>query len=363
VAETARRPPVGGRSGSEWGDGGRSAGAPGRAAGPRARSSGTSTPADPCPTYANRVVSANAYLGRGPCGGAAQRRGHRRDGTRHRHRAHPRAHDHAFGWRPDAWDLLAAGTVAGHTIECGAQCSGATAWWTGNGSPTSRMFGYPIVEAAPDGTFEITKHPGTGGRISVAGVKGSSCYEMGNPAEYITPDGIADFTTIRLEQAGKDRVRVSVSGGGPPPTGFKVSIGLFLRLQGGGHPGPTRGRTPTGRLRPRTAFSGSGSPISVSSSSRADPSSWAPTPPTARWPRRERPPRSIAGSAAADRRPVAGQGRRRAVHARDCTADPQRTAQRHRVRRRTTEAGGDRGVLAALPTGARWSPCVEVVDV
>src|SRR2546430_3223831 len=93
--------------------------------------------------------------------------------------------------------------------------------------PDLANVGYPIVEAAPDGTFEITKHPGTGGRISVAGVKEQLVYEMGNPAEYITPDGIADFTTIRLAQRGKDRVRVSGVRGRPATDMLKVSIGYF----------------------------------------------------------------------------------------------------------------------------------------
>ena len=134
---------------------------------------------------------------------------------------------HTFGWRPDAWDLLAAGTVAGHTIECGAQCSGGNCLVDWERIPDLANVGYPIVEAAPDGTFEITKHPGTGGRISVAGVKEQLVYEMGNPAEYITPDGIADFTTIRLEQRGKDRVRVSGVRGRPATDKLKVSIGYF----------------------------------------------------------------------------------------------------------------------------------------
>ncbi|HYS00599.1 MAG TPA: acyclic terpene utilization AtuA family protein, partial [Gemmatimonadales bacterium] len=134
---------------------------------------------------------------------------------------------HAFGWQPDAWDLLAAGTVAGHTIECGAQCSGGNCLVDWERIPDLANVGYPIVDAAPDGTFEITKHPGTGGRISVAGVKEQLVYEMGNPAEYITPDCIADFTTIRLEQNGKDRVRVSGVRGRPATDKLKVSIGYF----------------------------------------------------------------------------------------------------------------------------------------
>src|SRR5207253_2494791 len=94
-------------------------------------------------------------------------------------------------------------------------------------SANAYLGAWPIAEAAPDGTFEITKHPGTGGRISVAGVTEQLVYEMGNPAEYITPDCIADFTTIRLEQHGKDRVRVSGVRGRPATDKLKVSIGYF----------------------------------------------------------------------------------------------------------------------------------------
>jgi len=176
----------------------------------------------------DRVVSANAYLGAWPVVDAL-RRGADVIVT-------GRVTDtgltlapmiHAFGWRPDAWDLLAAGTVAGHTIECGAQCSGGNCLVDWERIPDLANVGYPIVEAAPDGTFEITKHPGTGGRISVAGVTEQLVYEMGNPGEYITPDCIADFTTIRLEQHGKDRVRVSGVRGRPATDKLKVSIGYF----------------------------------------------------------------------------------------------------------------------------------------
>src|SRR5207248_999321 len=134
---------------------------------------------------------------------------------------------HAFDWRPDAWDLLAAGTVAGHTIECGAQCSGGNCLVDWERIPDLANVGYPIVEARPDGTFEIAKHPGTGGRISVAGVTEQLVYEMGDPAAYITPDCIADFTTIRLEQSGKDRVRVSGVRGKPATDKLKVSVAYF----------------------------------------------------------------------------------------------------------------------------------------
>jgi hypothetical protein len=134
---------------------------------------------------------------------------------------------HAFDWRPDAWDLLAAGTVAGHTIECGAQASGGNCLVAWDTIPDLANVGYPIVEAHPDGTFEITKHPGTGGRISVAGVTEQLVYEMGDPTAYITPDCIADFTTIELAQAGKDRVRVSGVKGKPATDKLKVSLAYF----------------------------------------------------------------------------------------------------------------------------------------
>ncbi|HVH68945.1 MAG TPA: acyclic terpene utilization AtuA family protein [Gemmatimonadales bacterium] len=134
---------------------------------------------------------------------------------------------HAFDWQPDAWDLLAAGTVAGHTIECGAQCSGGNCLVNWEEVPDLANVGYPIVDAAPDGTFEITKHPGTGGRIDVAGVTEQLVYEMGDPAEYITPDCIADFTTIQLEQSGRDRVRFSRIKGRPATDKLKVSVAYF----------------------------------------------------------------------------------------------------------------------------------------
>src|SRR2546421_9306264 len=84
--------------------------------------------------------------------------------------------------------------------------------------------GYPIVEASPDGSFEITKHPGTGGRVTVAGVSEQLVYEMGDPREYITPDCVADFTTIHLQQVGKDRVRFTGIKGRPATEKLKVSI-------------------------------------------------------------------------------------------------------------------------------------------
>ena len=134
---------------------------------------------------------------------------------------------HAFGWQASDWDLMAAGTVAGHIIECGAQASGGNCLVDWKRIPDLANVGYPIVEAQADGSFEILKHPRTGGRISVAGVTEQLVYEMGNPSEYITPDCVADFTTIELRQAGKDRVRVSGVKGKPATDKLKVSIAYF----------------------------------------------------------------------------------------------------------------------------------------
>jgi hypothetical protein len=134
---------------------------------------------------------------------------------------------HEFGWAPDDWDRIAAGTVAGHIIECGAQASGGNllkGWKAVRGLEDP---GFPIVEASPDGTFVVTKHPGTGGVVSVASVTEQLVYEMGDPKGYITPDGIADFTSIRLRQVGRDRVEVSGIRGRPRTDMLKVSIAYF----------------------------------------------------------------------------------------------------------------------------------------
>ena len=134
---------------------------------------------------------------------------------------------HAFGWDGAAWNRLAAGTVAGHIIECGAQCSGGNCLVGWDRIPGMDDPGYPIVEATRDGAFAVTKHAGSGGRITVASVTEQLVYEMGDPTNYITPDVIADFTTIRLTQNGKDRVRVSQVRGRPATASLKVSVAYF----------------------------------------------------------------------------------------------------------------------------------------
>ena len=131
---------------------------------------------------------------------------------------------HEFNWARDDWDSLAAGTIAGHTVECGAQCTGGNCFVDWETIPNVADIGYPIIESNPDGSFVITKHKGTGGRITVASIKEQLLYEMGDPREYITPDCIADFTSIQLEQDGADRVRFSGIKGRPATDLYKVSV-------------------------------------------------------------------------------------------------------------------------------------------
>ncbi len=180
---------------------------------------------EPLSIVRDRVLSANAYIGSTPIV-EALRQGAQVVVT-------GRSTDTAltmaplrfeFGWADDDWDRLAAGIVAGHIIECGAQCSGGNCLLDWRNIPDLANVGYPIVNASADGTFEISKHPGTGGRISVPTITEQLVYEMGDPHSYITPDVVADFTTIRLEDAGPDRVRVFGIGGRPPTDKLKVSI-------------------------------------------------------------------------------------------------------------------------------------------
>ncbi len=131
---------------------------------------------------------------------------------------------HEFGWKETNWNLIAAGTIAGHIIECGAQCSGGNCQYDWRNIPDLADVGYPIVEAAPDGTFIVTKHDGTGGLVNVPSVKEQLLYEMGDPHNYITPDCIADFASIQLDDAGQNRVRVHGIQGRPATEFLKVSI-------------------------------------------------------------------------------------------------------------------------------------------
>ena len=131
---------------------------------------------------------------------------------------------HEFGWTFDDWDRVSAGTIAGHIIECGAQSSGGNCQYDWQNIPDMANIGFPIVEASPDGSFVVTKHEGTGGRVNVQSIKEQLLYEMGDPHEYITPDVVADFATIQLAPDGDDRVKVFGIGGHPSTDFYKVSI-------------------------------------------------------------------------------------------------------------------------------------------
>lgn len=131
---------------------------------------------------------------------------------------------HRFGWQPGDYDKLAAGTIAGHIIECGAQCSGGNCQVDWESIPDMADIGYPIIEANADATFAVTKHEAAGGRVHSETVKEQLLYELGDPARYITPDCTADFTSIQLADSGPNRVHVSGIKGGPRPPTLKLSI-------------------------------------------------------------------------------------------------------------------------------------------
>ncbi len=128
-----------------------------------------------------------------------------------------------FGWESSDWHKLAAGIVAGHLIECGTQVTG------GNFSDWRQVesfsaMGFPIIEMGADGNFVLTKHPGSGGLVSEATVKEQLFYEMGNPQAYLTPDVVADFSSIHVQQRGRDRVAISGIRGSEPTPFYKVSM-------------------------------------------------------------------------------------------------------------------------------------------
>ncbi|MEM7788818.1 MAG: acyclic terpene utilization AtuA family protein [Bacteroidota bacterium] len=163
----------------------------------------------PLSTVRDRVVSANAYLGARPIAEAlAQGADIVVTGRTTDTGLTLAPLVHRFGWAWDDWDKMAAGTVAGHILECGAQSSGGnfTDW---RAVPDMARIGFPIAEVAADGTFVVTKHQGTGGLVSRGTVAEQLLYEIGDPTDYITPDVIADFTSIRLDDRGGDRVHVS----------------------------------------------------------------------------------------------------------------------------------------------------------
>lgn len=180
---------------------------------------------EPLSNVRDRLLSANVYLGAGPVV-EALRRGAQIVIT-------GRTTDtgltlapmiHEFDWDMNNWDLMAAGTIAGHIIECGAQASGGNYMGDWRAVPDMANVGFPIIEATPGGEFRVTKHEGTGGMVSRGTVAEQCLYEIGNPREYITPDVIADFTSIHLEDEGNDRVRVYGITGREKTPFYKVSM-------------------------------------------------------------------------------------------------------------------------------------------
>jgi hypothetical protein len=180
---------------------------------------------EPLSSIREKVQSANVYLGAKPIVEALEKGAQIVVGGRLTDTGLTLAPlVYEFGWSFEDWDKLAAGTIAGHIIECGAQCSGGNCQYQWQTIPDLANIGFPIVEAYPNGEFVVTKHEGTGGRINVPSIKEQLLYEMGDPHSYITPDVIADFTTINLAQEGPDRVRVYGIKGRPNTEFYKVSI-------------------------------------------------------------------------------------------------------------------------------------------
>ena len=179
----------------------------------------------PLETVRSSTLSANVYLGAFPLVEALETGAQVVIGGRSTDTAltlAPMVYE--FGWEREDWDRLAAGTVAGHILECGAQATGGNCQLDWRSIPDLANVGFPIAEAYPDGSFAVTKHEGTGGRINSAVVKEQILYELGDPRQYITPDCVADFTTIQLEDQGRDRVLVrGIQGRERPPT-LKTSI-------------------------------------------------------------------------------------------------------------------------------------------
>ncbi|MHB1194338.1 MAG: acyclic terpene utilization AtuA family protein [Longimicrobiales bacterium] len=179
----------------------------------------------PLASIRDRVRSANAYLGAAPLVEALRQGA---DVVITGRVADPAlavaALAHEFRWSLADHDRMAAAALAGHVLECGAQATGGNCmaeWWT---IPDLDVVGFPIVEMEESGDFTVTKHPGTGGRVDRRSVTEQIVYEIGDPTRVVTPDVVADFTTIRLIDEGNDRVRLEGIRGEPATDSYKVSI-------------------------------------------------------------------------------------------------------------------------------------------
>jgi hypothetical protein len=179
---------------------------------------------EPLASMRSRVVSANAYLGAGPIvealrqGASIVVTGRVADASL---TLAPAVHE--IGWSWQDWDRLAAGTVAGHLIECGAQATGGL-WCDWQEAPDLANVGYPIAEIEGDGSLRISKPDNTGGRVNVETVTEQLLYEVGDPAAYLTPDVVADFTSVTMTDRGADVVSITGARGKPATDCYKVSI-------------------------------------------------------------------------------------------------------------------------------------------
>ncbi|WP_322088643.1 acyclic terpene utilization AtuA family protein [Burkholderia sp. BCC1999] len=181
---------------------------------------------DEVAAYRDRIVSANAYLGAAPivdalaAGADVVLTGRVADPSLF---AAPLIH--AFGWRMDDWDTLGAATVVGHLLECAGQVTGGYFADPGyKGVPNLARLGFPIGEVAADGSVVITKVQHAGGRVSAATCKEQLLYEIHDPARYLQPDVVADFTRVAVAEEATDRVRVTGGRGTTRPDTLKVSV-------------------------------------------------------------------------------------------------------------------------------------------
>ncbi len=140
-----------------------------------------------------------------------------------------------FGWAADDWGRLAQGITLGHLLECSGQVTGGNLQVGWEDVPNLERIGFPIAEISEDGAFIVTKAEGTGGAVTVRSVKEQLLYEIHDPTHYITPDVICDLTTTKLEQVGKDQVRVTGTTGKPAPPTLKALLGYADGWMGEGY--------------------------------------------------------------------------------------------------------------------------------
>jgi hypothetical protein len=212
----------------------------------------------------HRIVSANAYIGAQPI---AEALAHGADIVITGRAADPSLFVgpllHAFGWALDDWHRIGQATLAGHLLECAGQVTGGYFADPGHKDVQGlARLGFPIGEVSEDGSVVVTKVAGSGGRVTPATCKEQILYEIHNPSRYLTPDVIADFSRVRVEEIGPDRVRVYGASGSPKPETLKVSVGVAEGFVGEGqisYAGPgarARGELALDIVRERLALTG-----------------------------------------------------------------------------------------------------------